>query len=292
MIRFAYITDTHLGACEGAWGQQPTYPQLVPQLFDDLKEYIDLHPVDFILHGGDVTDAGTSEQQQKLEEIVSGFPCKFLVTLGNHDLAQKDSLIGWRNYGKLFFGENVTASCDFSVELDKVRLVVMTNTWQEPESEHAFHWDKQIGQCAGFTKSQYDWFESQLTDDKPVILSIHETLYPLHMELTETDVPIHEPPGDYVRDIRAFIESHRQIKVVLSGHCHASCRTMHNSSVHITSAAYFEPPFQIRIIEINDKAIDITVAYPIDLKKYSVEINKERMWSAGKWYDWRVRVPI
>ncbi len=292
MIKFAYITDTHLGASEGAWGQQPTYPHLVPQLFDDLKEYLQKHPVDFILHGGDVTDGGTDEQRKQLADIVSDMPCRFFVTLGNHDLSQKESLSCWRESGKLFFNDNMTDTCDFSLELGNVKLVVMTNTWQNPESEDAFVWNKELGQYAGFTGVQYDWLESQVSDGMPVILSIHETLYPLNMELTEMDGPIHEPPGEYVKKICEFVETHPQIKCVLSGHCHASCRTRHASAVHITSAAYFEPPFQMRIIEINDKSIDVTVAYPIDLKKYAVEINKERMWSAGKWYDWRIQVTI
>ena len=291
-MRFAYITDTHLGGTEESWGQQPTYAKLVPELFGDLSEYVRRERVDFILHGGDVTDGGTVEQQEQLVEIISGLPCRFYLTLGNHDLAQKDSLKRWYGYGESVFGSGVTESCDFSIDVGGVKLIVMTNTWQKPESENAFYWDKEAGQEAGFTQGQYEWLEKELGDCKFAILSIHETLYPLGTELTGMDSPIHEPPGEYVKDIRSFIDSHSNIKLVLSGHCHASCRTKDGDTVHLTSAAYFEPPFQVRLVDVVDDSIEVTVGYPVDLKKYSVEINEERMWSAGKWYDWRVSVPL
>ncbi len=291
MKRLAYITDTHFGSGEGAWGQQPTYPNLVPELFKDLANYLRNHPVDFLLHGGDLTDSGSEEQQKGACEIAKQLPCPFFLTLGNHDLNTPNALKVWQNKKDVFFGSDATSTCDFIVDLGSATLIGITNTWQDPSCDTAFCWDRELYQLAGITDEQYLWLESQIKD-KPVILSLHETLHPLPPRLTGMDEPIHNPPGPYVDKLTEFVENHPQIKLVLSGHCHATCRTNQNGTTHLTTAAFFEPPFQIRVIEVDDAEINVTTAYPIDLKKYSVAINEDKLWSAGKWYDWRITVKI
>ncbi len=286
-----YLTDTHFGAPEGAWGQQPTHPHLVPQLLTDLSEWIKVNPADLVLHGGDCIDAGTVEQQRAFCKIAQAFSVPFKVCLGNHDLRTPESLLHWLKDYPALFGEQVTATGDYVVDFGPAALVVVTNCWG-PETRH--YWPEDGLQWAGLSHDQYRWLNHQMKrlGGKSVILALHETLFPLPPRLTGQDLPIHDPPGPHVKKIRAFIEAHRRIRLVLSGHCHATCKTYDNRCVHLTTAAYFEPPFQVRIITVGEATIDVTVAHPVDVNRYPVRIDEKKLWSAGRWQDWTVSVPL
>jgi len=292
--RMLYLTDTHLGAKEGAWGQQPTCPHLVPAILRDLADWLRINPVDLVLHGGDLTDTGTIEQQEETLRILSDFPAPVRVCLGNHDLGMPDSLSNWLGACGDFFGPGRTDSADYVVDLGSAALIVVTNCWQGGGCEPSFHWPEDSKLWSALTDGQYRWISDQLDllRPKPVILALHAALYPLPPRLTGEQEPLQVPPGPYVGKIRSFLSDRPQVRLVLSGHCHASCRTPRNGCAYLTTAAFFEPPFQTRLITISDDAIDVSVAYPICLDRYGPAIDEKRFWTAGQWIDWRVHLPI
>ena len=80
--------------------------------------------------------------------------------------------------------------------------------------------------------------------------------------------------------------------MVLSGHCHVSCRTHDNHCLHLTTSAYVEPPFQVRVITLTDRALDAGVALPVELARYHPVMNEDKLWTAGNGIDRRVHLPL
>jgi 3',5'-cyclic AMP phosphodiesterase CpdA len=292
-MKFAYITDTHFGGDKNCWGQQTTYPELLPKLFNKLSQYLKQNPVDFILHGGDITNNASPQQLHDLDDTIAQLPAPLRLTLGNHDLSHIQALSLWKEKNNTF-PSNTTATGDFTIEMGPVTLLAMTNSWSNPNGDNPFYWDSSKEQTAGFTDTQYDWLEAQLneTPEKPFILTIHETLYSLPPRLTGMPEPIHKTTGPYINKIKSFINTHPQIKLILSGHCHASCLTIDNSQYFVTTSAYFEPPFQIRIIDINNSSINLDVAYPCNMEEFDIPGTPESFWSAGQQQDRKIYIPL
>jgi len=292
MTKFAYITDNHLGGDDNSWSQQKLYPHLVTELFQDLANYLQQNPVDFVLHGGDLTNSGNIEEIEKASHIAKSLKCPLRLVLGNHDLGLTDSITHWRSQNTLF-PQNTTPTCDFTIDLGTANLIALTNTWQAPNQNSPFHWTPQDQQLSGLTPPQYHWLESQLSaSKKPTILAMHESLYPLPPRLTGMPDEIHAPAGPYIKELNQFIQEHEQIKLVLSGHCHASCITHENATTYITTSSFSEPPFQIRIIETSQTQIEISTACPVAMEKYNAQFNPEIAWTAGHPQDQNIKIPI
>ncbi len=292
MKRFICITDSHLGASEGAWGWQPTYPELVPKLFDELGEYLKTNPVDFVLHTGDLVDKFSKENRERAIEIVDNLPCSFKLALGNHDLVGENAIEEWHNLREYFFTSDATPSCDFEIDLGPAKLIVVTNAWKSKFDTPTFHWEPDTDQSPALTPEQFDWLEKKVSDGRPTIIAMHTQLFGIPPEHTGMEEEIHIPPGEYYKKIVEFIETHPNIKLVLSGHCHINYVHKENNCFYVTGAGYFEPPFQIKLIEITTDEIIIRTIHPIDLRKYSVKIDRTRLWSAGGFADWCVRIKL
>ncbi|HOX38900.1 MAG TPA: metallophosphoesterase [Candidatus Brocadiia bacterium] len=294
MKRLIYFTDTHIGAGADAWGQQPTCAHLLPQLLSRLREWLIRNPADLVLHGGDCTDAGNADQRRYELEFARSLPVPFRICLGNHDLRRPDSLGGWLSECREFFGENATSGGDYVVDLGPAALIVLTTRWQRQTVAPGFHWPDEGVMWASFSDEQYEWLENRLERlrGRPAILAMHETLNPLPPRLTGLTEAIHAPPGPHIQRMRDFINSHPQVRLVLSGHCHATCATRDGGCVLLTTSAFFEPPFQVRVITVSEGQIEATIAYPIDIGDLDVRIDEGKRWSAGQWEDWTARIPI
>ncbi|NLX05629.1 MAG: hypothetical protein GXY33_10840 [Phycisphaerae bacterium] len=291
MRKILYLTDSHIGADTTAWCQQPCCPHLLPDLWNDLREFVAANPLDLVLHGGDLTHHGTVDEQREAVRIAVGLGVPFRLCLGNHDLAREGALESWLSLGHELFGERSTPSGDFAVDLGSAILLVATNTWRD--SDQPWFWSLEEALSGPvLADRQYMWLKEQLAAhrNKPAILAMHETLYPLPPRLTGLEQPTHEPSGFDVARTRGFVEEHDQIRLVLSGHCHATCRTYDNGCVHLTTGAFFEPPFQVRILTVDRNGIDVETVCPSAVAKYNPPIDEGKTWTSGQPVDRRVRM--
>ncbi|MFA5865887.1 MAG: metallophosphoesterase [Phycisphaerae bacterium] len=292
--RIVYLTDVHLGGDDQMWSQQPACPQLVPQLLTDLREWIACNHMDLVLCGGDLIHNGTRIQQEQAYNILSSFPASVRLCLGNHDLALPDSLANWFQYCPELWGSQGTATGDVVLDIGSALLIIVTNCWHGYGPDPSFYCPGDGKVWAGLIEKQYAWLEKQLkqSQNKPVILAMHATLYPLPTTLTAAPFPIHGPEGPYAEKMAQFVVEHPQIKLVLSGHCHATCRTYQNGCVHLTTSAFVEPPFQVRTITITENAFDVTTTCFVDIEAYTPSINRQKLWTAGGWSDWCIHIPF
>lgn len=91
-----HLTDLHYGIRDQEW----LWPQFKEKFFDDLKLLHDKHgPWDFVIFTGDITNRGTIEEFQGVENFLNelwgnfkmlGFSPKLLVVPGNHDLKRNN----------------------------------------------------------------------------------------------------------------------------------------------------------------------------------------------------------
>lgn len=63
MLRFLYITDTHIGCSNDGYHLQPRYVGCEERLFAGLAQWVAEHDIHFVVHGGDLTDHGTPEAE-------------------------------------------------------------------------------------------------------------------------------------------------------------------------------------------------------------------------------------
>ena len=69
MTKFVYIADSHVGAGETGYHQQPRYADRLPELIVLLDAWIQQNSdIDFVLHGGDMVDAVSDCCQAPVDE--------------------------------------------------------------------------------------------------------------------------------------------------------------------------------------------------------------------------------
>ena len=281
---FLFITDTHIGNDGSAWGHHPVRPDLVPMLANALGKWMEKHPVDMMLHGGDMTDSGTVDQQMYAKEMWAQLPVPIRLCLGNHDLTYKGAYDNWLSNVPEFFAEG---KADYFVECGKADVYVLTCGWLDEGEKLSRWWNRDVDNRPGILPEQLVWLDGSLSNRsaRPAIIALHCPLDPLPTALTGADEPIHTPPTGFVEPILSVIDSHRNVKLVLGGHCHASCLTPHDRRIHLTTSAFCEPPFQIRSILIEDETIKVRTFSPVDYRGLGVTFRDERAWSAGRTED-------
>jgi outer membrane protein assembly factor BamB/Icc-related predicted phosphoesterase len=92
-IRFAFVTDTHVGA-------PATAAEDLQQTVNDINAQTDL---DFAVFTGDVTDFGSDEEFQIAKQILDGLNKKWYIFPGNHDTKWSEN--GCNSFRKVFGAE-------------------------------------------------------------------------------------------------------------------------------------------------------------------------------------------
>jgi len=281
---FLFLTDTHIGNDGTGWGHHPVRPDLVPRLIESLKEWIDDNSIDMLLHGGDIIDDGSVEQQLVAKEIFSQLPVPVRLCLGNHDVTSENSLSNWLPAAPEFF-ENKTF--DYIIESDLVDLYVLACGWSCENQREALWWNRELPAIPAVFLEQLDWLEKNLSErrKRPAILAVHASLDPLPERLTGQNEPTHVPPDEFSGAILNLLNQYSNVKLVLSGHCHATCLTRHGSRVHLSTSSFCEPPFQIRKIMITSTNISVKTFNLVDFNKMDIVFLPEKTWTAGKAED-------
>ena len=287
---FLYITDTHIGNDGSGWGHHPLRPDLIPRLINALEKWIEKHPVNMVLHGGDMIDSGAAEQQMQAKEMWAQLSVPVRLCLGNHDVACEGAYNNWlSNVPELF----LEGKADYFVECGKADVYVLACSWLNEDGELSQWWNRDVQDRAGILPEQLAWLDGALSNrsDRPAIVALHCPLDPLPTALTGACEPIHVPQRSYVESMLSVINAHGNVKLVLGGHCHATCVTSYDERTHLTTAAFSEPPFQIRRISIDDEVIKVRTFSPVDHRQLEVTFRAERAWSAGRAGDTSVDIP-
>ncbi|GAB3951354.1 PQQ-binding-like beta-propeller repeat protein [Spirosoma harenae] len=104
-IRFAFVTDTHIGAPETA----------IEDLQRTVSDINALPNVDFVVFTGDVTDYGSDREFAEAKRVLDGLTKKWYIFPGNHDTKWSEN--GCNSFRKVFGAEH------FSFDFGKYRFI-------------------------------------------------------------------------------------------------------------------------------------------------------------------------
>ncbi|WP_054955738.1 metallophosphoesterase family protein [Paenibacillus dakarensis] len=259
MVRFLYITDTHLGSNGAGFQQQPAYPDQLGHLLDGIRHILkEESEIDFILHGGDMVH-GCSEHTIEMAREAFQFDVPLYLSVGNHDLDRPDAAELWLKHAPGFFASG--KALDYQVQVNGVMLHVMPNQW---DREQLYYWKQ--AQDPFYTEDQMRRLEADIRRDPDLIhlLAVHNPVFGVMPEQTGLMEVIHEVDSDFRRYILDLMDRYPQLKCVLSGHNHINSLYHVEGGLLLSSSSLIETPFEYKIIEINQNRIQVeTRSLPI-----------------------------
>lgn len=281
-MRIAFITDTHVGAAAGDWGQQPRWVGGFPTLIRRLRRWVDEHDVDLVIHGGDVVHTGTFARIQTAAALLGALGRPVLVSLGNHDLTEPESLEAWQ---RIAADHHWMTLGDATVEFEDCDVVVMNNHWSSPTGE-GLYWPTARPYREVITPGQVAWLDEALgrSAGKPVVVAMHSPVVPLPPELTGMDAMYKVPDPGYAAAVIGAVERSGRPAAVLGGHNHVTYAAAAGRWAAVSTASLTEVPFQFRVIEVAGERITVSTHTlgpgPVELVR-----DEARAWTAGRECD-------
>lgn len=273
MTRFLYLSDTHLGATGLGFHQQKSYPDRLPEIVAALSEWIQKDgEVDFVLHGGDMVDAGTVASIQEASELFR-LPVPVYLCLGNHDLTEPDSLSHWMKICPQFFGGSHP---EYLIETDECVINVVPS-----------HWSADDTPIPSFLPHQLNALDRQSAAAKgrTQILLTHGPIFGLPPEQTGMTKPFHEPEPAFTKCVVDWVKSQSGIVNVLGAHNHLNMRVVNAGISYLTSSALVEAPFEFKVFEVSSESLQMeTISLGVNLS-FRIEYNVEMSFVQGREFE-------
>lgn len=284
-VKIVYIADTHQGAGQTGFQQQPRRMDLTEPVFAGLRRHIRENKVDLVIHGGDLTDHGTGEEIQQAVALLKGLGAPVAYCLGNHDLAMPDSFACWNGMGGRDSG---LWAANRTIPLEGLDVILVNNAWLV-DSDIGMYWKSQKGWQERLAAESHAWLESALAgdSDRPAVLVFHTPPDPIPPRLTGLPEPIHGAYPPYVAEWEALLTSHPRVKLVLNGHNHATVATCHAGRVHLTVSSLLEAPFEFRVVSWEDRSMSVDTVAAIEMPP-DAAYDSQRAWVNGQPGDRRL----
>lgn len=249
-MKFIYLADTHIGGsdCQG-YRQQERYLRHLNALFQQLGDWLNAHPeVRFIVHGGDLVDAGTPDNILRARELFAGLPCPCYLALGNHDLTRADSVSQWLQLAPAFFPEN---QVDYSLLLEDIRLDFLVVRW----GSKPYFWDPAQEQIPVISEQQVAQLKTG-PKSKLRILITHAPPCGLPPAQTGMAAPLHAPTGSFQARLQE-LGRELGLSLILGAHNHMNLAVKSDFTYWVTAAAFSEIPFEFKVFEINTESLSM-----------------------------------
>jgi len=285
--RFLYLVDTHWTRAPGVpphaglW-QQELFDTHGPQLEEAAVELVRRLGPDFVIHGGDLCREAGDNDWRNARRVLDRFGCPWYFAPGNHDIsvaADRARVAGIFDIpeGRLHF-ERMLGGLRF-VFLDSTYVWRKDAARTMERDDPAFDPRNQKG--IGVSAEQVEWFGQRLAEADPaapVVVVTHCPLVgaagypvkyrkerPIAASLPEWDadwlVPIHEtwvmPLEQRRAELLQLMREHGRVRAVLAGHQHSAHISVLDGVVHCTTAAMSAWPFEMRLIEFDDRGMSI-----------------------------------
>lgn len=251
MTRFIYIADSHVGAGETGYYQQPRYADRLTELVALLGAWIArTGDIDFVLHGGDMVDAG-SPDNVRVARALFQLSVPVYLCLGNHDLTEENALDLWLAEAPAFFPDGdpvfTVRGADCFVHVVPVQWCDTLYFWHDEQRPH-------------FLPGHLDRVSTAIADnpDAAHILCVHADVFGIPPEQTGFDDVYHAPLAAYTQTVLDFTRQHPQICCVLAAHNHINTCVEHDGAHFVTASAFAETPFEFKVIEV--EADNVTMA--------------------------------
>lgn len=276
-----FVTDTHLGAGTTGYQMQPRVPHLLQPAFEAIRRLVRERHVDYVIHGGDLTELGTPQQIEQGVQLLKDLGAPTAMCLGNHDLTTPESADTWRT-GLTTAGVQL-ADCVITAGGWDVLLL---NTHYALEARLRLFWSHQQRGVESLTPAQLAWLDAELArrPDRPAVVVTHVPPDPLPPRLTGRPAPIHTADAAYAGGLEAVLSRYRRVKLLLTGHNHVNCATPHPGRLHLSTSATLEPPFEVRLIRLRASSLQVETVPLLPLTG-EVQWLPQQAWISGQAED-------
>jgi DNA repair exonuclease SbcCD nuclease subunit len=281
MTRFIFITDTHIGARDQGYHQQPRYTDFLPLLMQNLKAWIRSDSrIDFVLHGGDIVDA-VSIETIKAACSIFDLQVPLYLCLGNHDMLHPHAEEMWLEYGERFFPEG---KLNYTLSFEEVVLHVMPTYW----GEKPYFWDGHQPRPE-FHRDQEQYLRAALSTDqqKPHVLCTHSEIAAVPIDQTGFKQPYHAPTSSFTDTVAVWVQAYPNIRCVLSGHNHINTcvRFWQSGTYAVTSSAFSETPFEFKVLEITKRHMKMHTESLLQLCRLDADYDFNKVFVQGRLKD-------
>ena len=257
MLKFAQISDTHIGLSNKTYNQafhlQSGYPDQLPQLFFALEELIQREGIQFILHTGDVVHEYSPEALRQMQELFSIYSVPVYLCLGNHDLSEPKQIVDLKNVWTNSAPELFKGDVDFSLNFDECSIHVLPNQW----GADVYRWTDD--QTASFTDAQKKLLEQGLSEntDRLHIIATHALATEIDSHQAGEGAHLHVPTQafvDYFTDIKRRFP---HLQAVVFGHTHMNIHTEQDGCHFVGASSFTEAPFDCKVYAIADNKLSM-----------------------------------
>lgn len=246
MVRFAHITDTHIGPQPGFTLYEREPLRYLRRLVERLNALP--FPLDFVLHTGDVVDDGKTESYALFNDAIRGlrFPVKYVV--GNHDHCAhlQTDVIGT---------VAPTDRLDYTFDVGGVRFVVLDTRGPDDPGGRV-------------QSSQLEWLRSHCAPDgPPLVIAMHHA--PMKLDTPWLDAP---PPGwggryMYVANASELLDvlkpAASRIRGIFTGHVHNLFLTQHAGLLLCAGQSAFAPLVSFPMTDVVSRDDEQSVMFNI-----------------------------
>lgn len=287
-MRIAYLTDSHLGATGEGFHQQSHWVGGLDELMARMSRWVRQQQIDVVIHGGDLIEFGQPEEMPKALDHLAALERPCLICLGNHDICRPQAYEQWRRIIERYPD---IALADVHRPLDQCDLYLLNNHWQA-EGEPEMYWDPTppFRHQPCLTAEQLDWLDRQLSrqSDRPAILAVHTQIEPVPPNEPELETYI---PPHYPNHLNAVLDKHSHCMLVLSGHCHVTTARPRNGRMHLTTGAFSEAPFHVRLIDVREDRM-VVETHELGPAPDTAAFDESRAWAAGTPADQNFTLPL
>lgn len=290
-LRFLFISDSHEGGYPQNACLHPRYTgDEYDQLWQRLGQWIADQQLDFVIHGGDIIDSGQKKEVIKAaSRIKQNIPVPTYLCLGNHDLARHESIAYWKDHHQGLLPDSQT---DYHWSHPQAAFYVMCAHWHP---SHDFYWEQGVGgsPIPRLTPGQLEKLETFLqATHKPVVLTVHAPVEAVQPAQTGKDAPWHPPHEPYRNAIYRLSKKYANLRLILSGHTHATNQAVYDGWAACNNAALNEAPAQARRITIDHQHITVETLAMADELDLPSPLNGRNLWGIQTGPAHRVQLAI
>jgi 3',5'-cyclic-AMP phosphodiesterase len=288
MTRFAFLTDTHLGAVSGVgYMQQPRYAdrlQALLSLLEDWNAHQDGESVDFVLHGGDMVDVLTAATLGAAREAFS-LTVPVYLALGNHDLTGTDSAAMWMAEAPEFFPGGHLA---YTLGGAGWMLHVLPTQW----CEKPYTWDDV--QNPHFLPEHTAALEASLAQHPDLVhlICTHAEVLPVPAAQTGYSEPYHRPLPAYRDGLADLVQRFPQIRGIIGGHNHINTHGYLGAAHAVTASAFPEAPFEFKVFDVGADHLAMQTVSLMRQVEFPVDYDWGKTFVQGRHcdrtFDWQI----
>jgi len=274
VTRFIYIADTHLGATEGGYHQQPRYAKQIPTLLNALDGWIQAQgDIAFVLHGGDMVDQATPTTLSAAREAFLLSVPEYLC-LGNHDLTAPDAATLWLREAPEFFPDQ---QLTYSLTLPDCVIHVVPTQW----CATPFFWEEE--QTPHFLTEQLAYLTAALDchPDRRHLLCTHSEVLGVPPGQTGFAETRHAPLPAFTHMILDLTPTYPHLCGVLSGHNHINTHSVRGNTHLVTVSALTETPFEFKVFTVTAAEFTMETVNLLPVVEFKAAYNFDKTYYRG-----------